>query len=156
MILDTIKSTLKYTIFLGLIGMFIVWAFNLNSAFATKQIINGQEIYTFNWFNYLTALNDAWSTTALDINEIMPNREWQTATDLVTFFTAWGNDMAFIFDWLIFPLNFFLWLIRWFCWIINLLLALIGWDFSLTDGEYNSMLIKILNWMKESLIIPYI
>ena len=64
---------------------------------------------------------------------------------------------ALIFDWLYFPINFILWLLRWVCWLLKIMLAIIGWN-TLQDanGNYYSVLAQILAWITQNLMIPYV
>ena len=160
MAIDLIKNTLKYTIFLGLIGMFIAWAFHLNSSFVEIKSINGISILTFNWYSYISSLNDAWSTNALNFEDILPPGEFVEVEGAIwdeTFWNTLFNNMAYIIQWIYFPLNFSAYIFRWFCWVIRLGLALIGWDFTIkANGDYNSILIQTLTWITQNLAIPYI
>lgn len=159
MALDLIKSTLKYTIFLGLIGIVIAWLFGLQNSFSHSETINGMKILVFDYKIYVDSLTNSFMTNALQFEDILPNRTWQEVQGAVwdeVFWNSLFNNMALIFDWLYFPLNFLLWIIRWISWVMRVALALIGWDFTTVNGEYNSTLIKVLTWIIEQLMIPYI
>ena len=164
MTIDLIKQTLKYTIFLGLIGLFVMYAFKLHGTFVDTRVINGQTIYTFNWYTYINNLNNAWTTTTLSFEEILPSREYIDLNDIgfdpldEDYWGAIYNNIALTFDWIYFPINIILWLIRWLAWVFKLVLALIGWDFTKDPGlyTYNSGLVNALTWIVNELMIPYL
>lgn len=160
MIYDLIKASWKPLILIALVSLTITWAFNIENTLITTQIINGVEIRTFNAHTYLTNINNAWKTNALNFNDILPPLQWQEVTGNMLqnqFWEALLNNLAFIANWAYFPINFILWLFRWVTWLINILLALIGWNTQQRiDGSYYSNLVMINEWVTQNLMIPYI
>jgi len=153
MIIDLIKDSWKPLILIALVSLTITWAFGIYNVMIQQQTINGIEIYTFNIRIYLSNLSNAWQTNALNFQDVIPSRTWSNDWS----WSNIGNNMAFIFDWLYFPINFVLWLDRWICWLLRLLLAIIGWNIGLDEnGNYYSTLSMILTWCIENLFIPYI
>lgn len=160
---DLAKNMMKFTIFLGIIGIFIAWAFQLQNTFVQTRTITVGEysstMYYFDWYKYTNTLSNVWTTDALDFSTIIPTRTWDSSATI----GALVNNIAYVFDWLYFPINFLAYILRWICWITRLSLGLLGWDFSMNTtivGEeweqYNSVLIKVLTWITQKLVIPYI
>lgn len=156
MILDLVNKFIKPITIIALISIVSTWAFGIYNVLITEQTINGITIKTVDLRIYLDNLVNAWSTTALNFDSILPQRTWDNTA-------AWNNwdgifnNLAFLFDWLYFPLNFILYILRWISWIFKLALALIGWNVGQdNNGIYYSELAKILAWITQNLFIPYV
>lgn len=159
MLLDLIKTTWKPLLLIALVSLTAVWAFNIQSLIVEKATINGIQMYVFNVRNYLQNVSNSWERSALNFEDILPPVQWQELGNNPfdeEFWTALLNNLAFIADWLYFPINFILWLWRWGAWLIRLMLGIVGWNIQQVNGQYYSELAKILNWVITNLMIPYI
>ena len=159
MILDLVNKLIKPITIIALVSIVATWAFNVQNVLITDTTINGVAIKTVDLRTYLINITNAWETNALNFEDILPSRQWEEVTGSVidsTFWNALFNNMALIFDWLYFPINFILWILRWISWLLKLLLAVIGWNVGQNNGVYYSQLVEILVWITKNLMIPYI
>ena len=154
MILDLTNKLIKPVTIIALISIVITWAFNIQNILVETQTINGITIKVVNLRTYLSALSNAWETNALNFDDILPTRQFESTNN---FISDISNNMLALFDWLYFPINFLLYIIRWTCWIFKLLLTIIGWNTGVDSyGNYYSELARILTWVTQNLMIPYV
>lgn len=160
MILDIVNKLLKPVIIIACVSMVITWAFNVQNMLITETTYNGITMKVVNFRLYLQNLTNAWETNALNFNDVIPPGSWQEVSGSIVDSSFWNslfNNMAYIIQWLYFPINFLLYITRWVAWIVKLALALIGWNTATnSNGEYYSSLVQILVWITQNLKIPYI
>lgn len=160
MILDLVNKLMKPIMIIAIISIVITWAFNVENVLITDVTYNGIQMKTLDFRLYLENVNSAWITNALNFQDILIDREWVEIEGNITKSQFWedlGNNLAFLFDCLYFPINLILWINRWISWLIRIVLALIGWNVGTrADGSYYSTLVQILDWIIENFKIPYI
>ena len=160
MIIDLVNKLIKPITIIALISIVATWVFNIQNVLISEQTINNVRIKVVDLRLYLLNISNAWQSNALNFNDILPTRLWEEVTGSIidsTFWNALFNNMALIFDWLYFPINFILWLLRWLCWLLKIVLAIIGWNVGYnSNGVYYSQLVEILVWITDNLMIPYI
>lgn len=142
------KRLLKYSILIGCVLLISTWAFNFgNSKVLENVTINGVSLWRLNTTNYFDNLSKAWTSTSLSFDNIKPNKTWKS----IGFFDFNGlfNNLCVIFDWIYFPINLLLWVIRWIVWIVRGLFAMLGLD--IENG-----IMTIFTWVINNLMIPYI
>lgn len=160
MLIDLIKTAWKPLILIAVVSLAVTTAFNLPNLLITTEYINGVKISHFNLQTYLNSISNAWESNALNFEDILPDREWEEITSSFVesqFWEAIGNNIALLFDYVYFPINFILWVLRWICWLVKILLTIIGWPTMMnTNGTYDSVLTTILVWIIQNLQIPYL
>lgn len=149
------KKMLPLIIIVACISLTLTLFFNIDNTLITQQTINGINIKQFNLYTYTMNINNLFTEYAIDFKTILPSNEWQNLEGSVITAEFWKslfNNILVIFEWVYFPINFLLYVIRWILWFSELLLGLIGYPI---DPE-KSTLITIIEWCKTYLIIPKI
>lgn len=149
--MSLIQKTMKYTMMIGLLSFVFAFALNIEMSFIGTETINGQTLTTFQLDAYLRNLSNTWNGYPLQFRDILPPRTWDSTGTWDAIF----NNLAYIFDWIYFPLNLVLYVVRWFAWILCLVFALFGFTMTV-NPETITGLNDILPWLVSHLMIPYI
>lgn len=161
MILQLVRKTSIFFIGIGLLALAIVFIFGeqTSSIITTQTGSIGTYTTTFKTIDipkYLDNLSNAWTNNPLNFEDILPSRTWQNGGNIVNWEPIF-NNLALIFDWIYFPLNLLLWVIRWLCWVIRGISAVCGISVYVSPtGVYNSNLISILDFVIDKFMIPYV
>lgn len=147
-----VKKTMKYTIFIGIMALVMAFALGLQFSFISQQTINGQTLTTFNLSGYLENLSNNWNGFPIGFDKILPPRTWADTGD---WWADAGNNIALVFDWIYFPLNLILYIIRIFAWVLILVLSLLGFTMNMQATTITGIN-DLLPWLVNNLMIPYI
>lgn len=153
-----IKKFFPYLIIIGTLGLVLFAIFGMNTLVRIEHV-NGFDMVKFDVLGYLKNINIASTELPPAFNSILPTRTYQEGAGL-DFFPALANNLAMIFDWLYFPINFILYILRWLAYIWKLFFSILGWPmtYNIVNGEkvYDSQVIFVLQTVIEGLMIPYI
>ena len=169
-----VKKTMKYVIIIALVSYILTYLFKFNTGIIQKYEVYGITQYRFSIKDYLVNLSNFNTYTNISITTIIPSRTWtDPGSNWISdqFWEAIINNIAYIFDWLYFPLNIILYVIRLAVYVVRLLLAVIGWPLSTHiqlstscgigqpycyEVVFDSQLMQALTWITNKLIIPYV
>lgn len=152
------KKIIKYTIILGVIGFCLNMIFDNAIGFLQIERYNGVLIYRYDYFSYMENLRQSFTgTTELTLE--LPTRIWQnTNANMINeeFWEVMGNNLALIFDYLIFALNILLWPLRLMAYFLRGVLAIIGLNVISPQESTLKWLIDLVNNMVNFIQIPYV
>lgn len=149
-----IKKCLGWTVIIGTISLSLSWFMSFNLALLIKDSINGIEFYRIDLAYYTTNLSNTWDSFPATFNNLLPPRQWDSTGTWDSIF----NNIAYVFDWLYFPINLLLFFIRMISWFFVILLALMGIETApaFIQGETAGTFIDTFVWVSKNLMIPYI
>lgn len=156
----TIKYIFIWTIIIGVMGYALntIWP-NTITFLATKTtnpMPNFQvNIKTFNFQNWLQNISIAASKTT-ELTLKMPTRTWTSDANLFNIFDMLVNNLALILDYGILAINIVMFPFRIIAYIVELLLAFIGFNINNTEGNAFKWLMELLSWFINRLEIPYV
>lgn len=157
--MKTVKYVVIWTIILGSIALALnfVWPNSITFLQQKTSTIDTQGIYyTYNFQNYLQNLTYAAEKTSM-LSLKMPTREWKTgAWEVISLLDQISNNLQVILDYMILPINIFLWPIRLIAYVTELTMAFIGFNVqNMPTGNPFKWLTDLLNWFITNLQIPY-
>ena len=153
--MNLIKKIMPAIILLGCIGLILTLLFGYNTLVNEYITPNGVKMYYIDIPQYAENINNAITGTPPPFETITPSRTW-VAVAGTDWYKDLVNNLAYLFDWLYFPINVILYALRWVAWVYKIEFAVIGWPMKQINGSYQSVIIQILNWLSQNYMIPYI
>lgn len=154
-----IKYAVIWTIIIGTmaVGLNFIWT-NSISFITTKYPTHDPTTfyYVYDFKAYLQNMQfSAAKTTYLELK--MPERQWQTgAWELIGIVGQIGNNLAVILDYGILAINIVIFPFRIIAYIVQLLMAFIGFNMSNMENNAFAWLKTLTEWFIERLQIGYV
>lgn len=154
----TIKYITIWTILIATMAMALNFIWPNTISFLTTRASNFDNAiyYVYDFKGYLRNIEfSAQKITNLQLQ--MPTREWQTgAWELIGIVSQIGNNLAVILDYIILALNIVIYPFRVMSYVIQLIMAVIGFNMSSMDNNSFAWLKELTEWFIERFAIPYI